>query len=318
MSERADRANRRYGIERGRHRDLPEQENHRTTYGPGWDDTDPEAVRLAREVFSDPEDRQEAGMLTGPAQSSPQEIPLEELPGELQGELPNRTLKANSPKENFPLESGSSRAACPGTFQIDLGEIAEGRLDLRALNGNEDFVRAVLPLVGQTDLDTPAPCCLPGHTHTAAVVRSGDGRYLYCCSGQKGCSLTDAYAAKISGARRTWSPEVFFLWTLRMAADAGCITPLPVILRPLPDEANRNTRLVYEGLRLHLSLRGLTSLPPLFAFAQSFVAGWCGITIDQARAGIGALRAARIIEKVSETTVNGHPAWLYRVGGSTS
>jgi hypothetical protein len=103
-----------------------------------------------------------------------------------------------------------------------------------------------------------------------------------------------------------------------MAADAGCLTLLPVSLRPLPEEADLNTRLVYEGLRLYLSLRALTRLPPLFTFTRSFVAGWCGISIDQARAGISGLREAHIIQRVGETRVSGRATCLDRVGGSTS
>lgn len=287
-------------------------------FGAGWDETDPEALELARDVFSAPwAPRWVPGAKASTVQRPPQEKPQENALGE-------SPLRDSSPEESSPKENGSPRAASSGAesmtaFQIDPAEIAAGRLDVAALNRNEAFAQAVLPLLGQTDLNAPAPCCLPGHSGTAAVIRSSDGRYLCCCQcggKPKPCSLTDAYAAKTSGQWKRRSGSAYFLWTLRMAAHAGCLVPAQVALRPLLVGPRENARKVYEGLAGYLAVRYLTDLPPAFTFTRSFVADWCDLSLDAARTAIETLRKAHIIEKVGETTIGDRAAYLYRVAGS--
>lgn len=282
-------------------------------FGPGWYETDPRDVALGEEVFSAPFPLGLGlGALPGLARTaSPKESSLGELP-----------LTAGFPKESFPKETSSPRASSPWVesrpgFQIDTAEIREGRFDPKALNVNAGCIRAVLPLLGQTDLGTPAPCCLPGGTGTASITRSKRGHYLYSCpchGNGKGRSVTDAYAAKISGNVKLRTGDVYFIWTIRLLAKIGAVVPHKPPLPPLPDDADASTIKVYEGLGLLIGLRALTAFPPEFTFSRSFVMDWCQLAEDAARAGIEALREALIIEKVGETKVGRHPANLYRVG----
>ena len=285
-------------------------------YGGDWNETDPFALELAREVFSAPwpPGLGLGAALPGPALGWPEEnFALEELPSRTSTDSSSQE-KPSSPQENGSPRAASSWAETHTGFHIDPLEVREGRLDVPALNRNEAFVLPVLPLVGQTDLHTRAACCLPEHDHPAQVTRSRDCRFLYCCAtGGKGRALTYVYAAKTSGEMKIRSEDVYFLWTLRMAVEAGCLVPALNSLPPLAEGAGENTRMVYDGLAGYLAVRRLTRWPFEFEFTKSFVADWCGITLDAARAGIESIRDRQIIEMVG---VAPNRAYLYRVGGS--
>jgi hypothetical protein len=279
-------------------------------HGPGWYDTDPEALRLAEEVFSEPwPPGLGLGALTGPARTaSPKESALEELP-----------LTANSPQESFPQDN-SPRASSSweengSGFTLGPAVIANGQLDVKALNADEQFIRAVGPLLGVAGLHASAPCCLPGGNGNATFTRSKRNHYLYTCpchGGGKGRSVTDAYAAKTSGRIKRRTGDVYFIWTIRLLAAAGAVVPSNPWLPSLPTDADESTITVYDGLVLFLGLRALTAFPPEFTFSRSFAMDWCQLAEDPARAGIEAIREAKIIEKVGVTDKR---AYLYRIGG---
>ncbi len=101
---------------------------------------------------------------------------------------------------------------------------------------------------------------------------------------------------------------------MRLAIEAGALEARPVYLPPLLNPIP-NTLAVYEGLRLLVQVRLLTDPPDEpFTFARRFVADWCGLSLDGSRAGIEALRAAGVLEKVGEIPCGEHAAWAYAVG----
>jgi hypothetical protein len=229
-------------------------------------------------------------------------------------------LTAGFPKKSFPKESNSPRASSPwekkngSVFTIDPAEIADGLLDVKALMAEERFIRRVLPVFGFTRLDAFAPCCLAGGTGDAHLTLSKRGQYLYCCpchGNGRGRSVTDAYAAKISGRIKMRTGEVYFLWTVRLWAEIGAVCPIQPWLPPLPQDADESTIKVYEGLALFLGVRALTAFPSEFTYSRSFVMDWCQLSEDKARARIEALREAQIIVKVG---VHHSGAYLYLVG----
>jgi hypothetical protein len=293
-----------------------------------WDETDPFALELAREMFSSAFPALRGpGARSGPAQPSPQKnFALEELP--------SRTSTASSPKKNSPQENGSPRPSSPRgdigtTYKLSPSYLVQGRLNITALNRDEDLARNVLPLFGQTDLDTPATCCLPGHSRSGWVTRAKDQRFVYICDcqGDTGYrSLTETYASIVSGRAAPPSPgktgkreklhreTAHFLWTRRLLSEVGAVLPDQVALLPLPTNADNNTAVVYDGLRLFLGLRAGTDLPEKFPFTRRFVADWCGLSMDAAREGLEGIRKAHIIEKVSETEIGGRKVNIYMVG----
>jgi hypothetical protein len=202
---------------------------------------------------------------------------------------------------------------------------------------DEGFALAVARLWGLDGLDAGGSCCLPGHTGAGRVIRAKDNQYVYTCdctSDDGYRSLTDTYMSAVSGriARPLpKTPEIknpkreklqtettLVLWTRKLLSELGAIVPDYRALPSLPADANESTRAVYEGLRLFLGLRVGTVLGEEFTFTRQFVADWCGISLEAARAGLEAIRAAHIIEETGKKVIierSGLPATLYRIGG---
>ena len=173
------------------------------------------AIRISRRTRFLPEDPgadplQEDGGVNGSRQRDSSSVDdLVALLREKRLPSPDRT---GSPKESslgkpqpliagFPKKSlGFPRVQSQAGFQLDPAEIREGRLDPKALNANEQFVRAVLPSLGLADLDAAARCCLRRGTGNAVMKRSKRGVFLYGCpchNKGKGRPPADAYATSV-------------------------------------------------------------------------------------------------------------------------
>ena len=309
-------------------------------YGPGSDETDPEALRIAFEVFSAPPALREPGALPRPARpasptETPQEEPLEEPRAEPvaepQAEALSRTSPASSSKEKGSSRGpGAHHRASRALYKINPALIVQGQLQVAAVNRDDSFGRAVAQLFGVGELDALGSCCLPGHSGQGRVTRAKDGRFVYVC----GCTSDDGYRALTGTYMSTISGRVaepakgknakreklqketgYFIWTRRLLFELGAVVPDYPALLPLPADADESTIKVYEGLGLLLGLRAGTDLPEEFLFSRPFVMDWCQLPEDAARAGIEALRNAHIIEMTGVTKVGGRKAYLYRVGG---
>jgi hypothetical protein len=132
-------------------------------------------------------------------------------------------------------------------------------------------------------------------------------------------TLTEVYVTRLTSIPRERSRSEYVRWKVRMAIEAGAVDAPPVDLPPLTNPT-RTTLAVYKGLRLLVQARLLTDPPgEPFTFARRFAAEWCGVSLDGARAGTEAMRAAGILQEVGEEPSvpcpNGHLAWAYVVGG---
>jgi hypothetical protein len=141
--------------------------------------------------------------------------------------------------------------------------------------------------VSSLDDGRPFLCRLPGHRErdpSAMWGKSSTGYYLYKDwhqrSGEPVYTVPEVYAALTTGVVKAWPKPSRMVWRLRLMVEEGWLTPEPVRMKPVPDDASDLLRHYCEGFRLLVACKSChpqTAPNAATVFAPSFAALWCGL-----------------------------------------
>jgi hypothetical protein len=242
---------------------------------------------------------------------SPRDVPL------LGDPSPRRTLGERSGDGGgSPRDVSSPRDALPT-------DVGERQTFLRSLDRE---ARLIAWACGRAEAPSGVEfhCVLPAHAvDGVARVEVGPTRVAYMCDCDDDRpaferSMTEVYSTRLAGPRKLGRPE-YLRWKVRLAVESGVLIAPIVKLPPLPENATDYAVRVYSGLRVFVAVRTLTDKPgEPFTFARAFVAEWCGLTREEANAGIKSLVRANVLVKVGTVPVGAHEANLYLVGTGAS
>lgn len=177
---------------------------------------------------------------------------------------------------------------------------------------DQRFNDAALRLLGLDGCAARAfRCVLPGHAEahpSATLVVTDEGVVLYHDWHRRdGCEwllLPAVYAAVVSGEVRPLRGPELAVWTLRMAIDAGVISPAPVDAPECPEDVDETTKRVYAGFIRLLQCKWLIEPGAPTVFSWRFAAAWCGV-------GRGGAAQRRVQRAMAELLRRG----LIRVAG---
>jgi hypothetical protein len=141
--------------------------------------------------------------------------------------------------------------------------------------------------VSSLDDGRPFFCRLPGHRESdpsATWFKTPSGYYLYKDWHPRSrhglYTVPEAFAALTSGVVQRLPDPSRMAWRLRLMVEEGWLTPLPVRMRALPDDASEPLRRYCEGFRFLVACKSChpKTLPNAGTqFTQSFAAMWCGL-----------------------------------------
>jgi hypothetical protein len=162
--------------------------------------------------------------------------------------------------------------------------------DLRAWDRDEEFVRPVVRLLGipEVPLGSTFRCVLPGHRerHPSASLyrepRHGTIVYRDWHHGNRFYTLTEVYAACVTGEIRRLPGLEYAVWKLRLLIKTWLLRPAEIKLPPLPPDAPPHVHKYWKGYELLLACRWIMSPGEPVAFTREFAARWCGLNSSQA------------------------------------
>jgi hypothetical protein len=130
-------------------------------------------------------------------------------------------------------------------------------------------------------------CRLPGHRESTPSAQWGHtetGYYIYkdhhARSSETVYTVPEIYAALISGVVESLPRPSRMAWRLRLMVEEGWLTPEPVRMKPLPDDASPLLQRYCAGFRLLIACKSChprTMDNAATAFSKNFAARWCGI-----------------------------------------
>lgn len=195
---------------------------------------------------------------------------------------------------------------------------------LRAWLTDEGFQEAACRVLGLSDSVGKAfRCVLPGHEErrpSAALWRTDAGLLLYhdfhrASDGREWYGLPDVLAARAYGTVTTLRASELVAWSLRLIVDAGYVRPVPVTLPPLPPEASKTTRRVYDGVVRLLGCRWLHTPDTPAPLAYRFLAAWCGVSKTAVASALADLRKWDVIQPTGKCPgAYGKPTTLFLPG----
>jgi len=147
--------------------------------------------------------------------------------------------------------------------------------------GRTKHFRCILP----GHAETKPSACLSTHPETGGVLYTDWHR----ASGHHQFSLVDVYASISYGETKRLSKAELATWQLRLCAEIGVFEPMKVDIKPLPEDASRMTKKVYEGFVKLLGCRWRYDPYKPTPFSRKFAAAWCGISESSATKAIKAL-----------------------------
>jgi hypothetical protein len=135
---------------------------------------------------------------------------------------------------------------------------------------------------------SPHQCRLPGHgpdtDPSASWYKSPSGYYLYTDwherSGEHSFTLPEVFAALTSRVVQRLPDPSRMAWRLRLMVEEGWLTPEPVRMKPVPDDASDLLRRYCEGFRFLVMCKSChpkTAPNAATPFARAFASHWCGI-----------------------------------------
>jgi hypothetical protein len=147
-------------------------------------------------------------------------------------------------------------------------------------------------------------CPLPGHEEcnpSATLCRGRDDPLIFHDwherSGRKYYLLPEVFYAIITGKVPQKLPRVSLAtWRIRLLLAAGVLAPAIVELKPLPHNASRTLRKVYDGFKLLLQCKWLYEPGEPTAFAEHFAAAWSDVGRNQANEATRALLRLGILK----------------------
>jgi Bifunctional DNA primase/polymerase, N-terminal len=162
--------------------------------------------------------------------------------------------------------------------------------DLRAWDGNDDFVLRVVRLlrIPEVPLGSTFLCILPGHreTHPSASLyrepQHGTIVYRDWHHDNRVYTLAEVYAARVTGQIRPLQSLEYAVWKLRLLIETGLLKPAQVDLPPLPPDAPPHVHTYWDGYRLLLACRWITKPGEPVTYTRQFAVRWCGLTASQA------------------------------------
>jgi hypothetical protein len=92
--------------------------------------------------------------------------------------------------------------------------------------------------------------------------------------------VPEVFAALTSGVVKPLPKPSRMVWRLRLMVEEGWLTPEPVRMKPVPDDASEPLRRYCEGFRFLVMCKSChpkTVPNAATPFARSFAAHWCGI-----------------------------------------
>jgi hypothetical protein len=228
-----------------------------------------------------------------------------------------------------PLWQGNTGAnegddlPCPAPdLSCDAPDLPCNGLEGHALRrlGYTELAVAALPVLGITArLHADFPCRLPGHdSHAAFVVRDDrTGTLRYRCRDLPAragwLSLPELRASLAAGKMVRLSNGLSVVWYLRVWAEAGLCSPLPVRL-PLPPYAAGPLRQVADGFELLCGLRQRAGYRDPTPFASRFIPPWCGVSHGQGTAAFRRLVELGAVSQVGELPGRPKPTPVFRPG----
>jgi len=163
------------------------------------------------------------------------------------------------------------------------------------------------------------PCVLPDHQHEARLHPAPGGFWQHRCrDGDRSYGLAEVRACQAYGEIRRISRVEAARWRERLLHDAGLSERGPLEIHS-PPGFPEGAKPVLLGLGLFLGVRDPLWDGQPFTFARRFAMAYCGVTDEQARRGVEALRRCGVIEVVGKLRCNGYPTNLWRLvelGGS--
>lgn len=175
--------------------------------------------------------------------------------------------------------------------------------DLASWDRDPTFVDAARALLGipPGELGRAFRCVLPGHEErrpSASLFVEPRRQTVVYRDWHTGVwyTLTDVYAAQISGqARKLRGPE-HARWKLRLLVELGFLSPAHVVMPPLPADAPACARAVYDGLQVLLACRWAREPGEPTPFTAEFGAAWCGLSRSQFERGKSWLIDRKLIQ----------------------
>jgi hypothetical protein len=149
-------------------------------------------------------------------------------------------------------------------------------------------------------------CVLPGHSEarpSAALFRDRSDYVVYrdfhARSGWPCFTLSEVYAAQVSGRVRKLDGPESAVWAVRLLHAAGVIAlPMVTLLTPLlPPDADDAMRQVAEGFDLLRRCRSVHDGDAPTPFSWRFASTWCAVGERQAGAAIRQLLYAGVLQR---------------------
>jgi hypothetical protein len=226
-----------------------------------------------------------------------------------------------SPKSNSPRRpSGDLRGRGGSPRDVasprDVPEGEEREQFLRYLDHVPDLMAVALDVdIDMVTAGGSIECPFRPHGECRGRVERKPRGLVYVCEFDTiERSPTDVYMTRTIGVPGRREKPTYVRWKFRLAIKVGAIRAPEVELPLLPNPTPYATA-VYEGLREFVTVRRVTdTIDTAFPFTRRFAADWCGLTKEQANAGIRSVMRAGILVKVGTTPVGGHQANLYVIG----
>jgi hypothetical protein len=280
-----------------------------------WTDRDPEADRLAEEVFRGVQDD------IAPATAG----------GEKRQSGPRTQRGTQQPRgtHSLSLDAGVPLCGLPHGEELlaAIRDPVHCREVVEAYDRCTPWVAHVLPLLGlggALDLTTgttrafaPVSDDLPDGAR-ANLWQSHSGEWIYRLhdAGPEtpdALCLAEVYAAAVSGKTRRLRSLTVLSWKVRLLAASGLLELPEVTFPPLPGRATPIQRHVYDGVvllaRVHAAIRPDEGGFPL---VRHFLGDWCGVTEWSAFGVTQWLLRERVIVRVGRhRPQRGLPMTLY-------
>ena len=167
----------------------------------------------------------------------------------------------------------------------DQGDLAEWDRDSAFVEAARLLLRIPRGEIGQA-----FRCVLPGHQekHSSASLFIEPRRQTVVYHDwhtDTWYTLTEVYAAQVSGRIRKLRGPEHARWKLRLLVELGFLGPASIAMPPLSVAAPASARAVYDGFELLVTCRGITEEDAPTPFTDTFGAAWCGLTPSEFRKG---------------------------------
>jgi len=174
---------------------------------------------------------------------------------------------------------------------------------LERLDGEEEYVQLVCKLLGITTA-RKFLCVLHAERRpSAALWRNPKGIYSYKDfhgRGQSSYTLTEVFASTTTGIEMAMAGPTLAVWKLRLMAEVGVLTPVPVSLPALPPSASKDAHLVRRAIQDIYGLRWAREHGTPAPFTRRFMTPWTRLPEGRWESGFGEVLKANVVRKVGE------------------